>query len=270
MLMRFFSRSTPVNLTKGSADTLYPHEVGESTDEALHATMKKPLEDWLNRAHADASVIGTPAQDDTSNLPAYQPPSIQPAPNGTPSHSKSQKNNSGLDYHTNLGRVITVLLRNDQYKGLNLAQIEESIIPAIIAGQFIIAETQDENTARKTPSAVISWALVSEDVDRRLHGNIQDSFRLNSDEWRSGNIPWLILLAGDQRVIPNMVKELMTNILGGRAISRRRVNKEGQAVVDKIDASNFSPRSSDADISRNDPCPCGSGKRYKHCHGALT
>jgi hypothetical protein len=22
-------------------------------------------------------------------------------------------------------------------------------------------------------------------------------------------------------------------------------------------------------ISRNDPCPCGSGKRYKHCHGTL-
>jgi preprotein translocase subunit SecA len=23
-------------------------------------------------------------------------------------------------------------------------------------------------------------------------------------------------------------------------------------------------------VSRNDPCPCGSGKKYKHCHGALT
>jgi len=22
-------------------------------------------------------------------------------------------------------------------------------------------------------------------------------------------------------------------------------------------------------IGRNDPCPCGSGKKYKHCHGAL-
>jgi hypothetical protein len=22
--------------------------------------------------------------------------------------------------------------------------------------------------------------------------------------------------------------------------------------------------------SRNDPCPCGSGKRYKHCHGSET
>jgi preprotein translocase subunit SecA len=21
---------------------------------------------------------------------------------------------------------------------------------------------------------------------------------------------------------------------------------------------------------RNDPCSCGSGKRFKHCHGALT
>ena len=25
-----------------------------------------------------------------------------------------------------------------------------------------------------------------------------------------------------------------------------------------------------AKISRNDPCPCGSGKKYKHCHGALA
>jgi len=24
-----------------------------------------------------------------------------------------------------------------------------------------------------------------------------------------------------------------------------------------------------APASRNDPCPCGSGRRYKHCHGAV-
>jgi preprotein translocase subunit SecA len=23
-------------------------------------------------------------------------------------------------------------------------------------------------------------------------------------------------------------------------------------------------------VGRNDPCPCGSGKRYKHCHGAYA
>ena len=21
-------------------------------------------------------------------------------------------------------------------------------------------------------------------------------------------------------------------------------------------------------VGRNEPCPCGSGKKYKHCHGA--
>jgi preprotein translocase subunit SecA len=23
-------------------------------------------------------------------------------------------------------------------------------------------------------------------------------------------------------------------------------------------------------VSRNAPCPCGSGKKYKHCHGQLA
>ncbi|MDX5507379.1 MAG: SEC-C metal-binding domain-containing protein, partial [Wolbachia endosymbiont of Hylaeus sinuatus] len=23
-------------------------------------------------------------------------------------------------------------------------------------------------------------------------------------------------------------------------------------------------------VSRNDKCPCNSGKKYKHCHGAVT
>ncbi|RYD89542.1 MAG: hypothetical protein EOP61_31435, partial [Sphingomonadales bacterium] len=24
-----------------------------------------------------------------------------------------------------------------------------------------------------------------------------------------------------------------------------------------------------ANLGRNSPCPCGSGRKYKHCHGAL-
>jgi preprotein translocase subunit SecA len=27
--------------------------------------------------------------------------------------------------------------------------------------------------------------------------------------------------------------------------------------------------SATAKVSRNAPCPCGSGKKFKHCHGAL-
>jgi uncharacterized protein YecA (UPF0149 family) len=27
-------------------------------------------------------------------------------------------------------------------------------------------------------------------------------------------------------------------------------------------------RHAEAKVGRNDPCPCGSGKKYKKCHGA--
>jgi preprotein translocase subunit SecA len=30
------------------------------------------------------------------------------------------------------------------------------------------------------------------------------------------------------------------------------------------------PASSGPKVGRNDPCPCGSGKKYKHCHGQLA
>jgi preprotein translocase subunit SecA len=30
------------------------------------------------------------------------------------------------------------------------------------------------------------------------------------------------------------------------------------------------PASAGPKIGRNDPCPCGSGKKYKHCHGKLS
>ena len=34
-------------------------------------------------------------------------------------------------------------------------------------------------------------------------------------------------------------------------------------------ASAATVRRTEAKVGRNDPCPCGSGKKYKHCHGML-
>ncbi len=40
---------------------------------------------------------------------------------------------------------------------------------------------------------------------------------------------------------------------------------EAESTVDAATVAAEVPR-----VGRNDPCPCGSGKKYKHCHGALT
>ncbi len=44
------------------------------------------------------------------------------------------------------------------------------------------------------------------------------------------------------------------------------------ALVDRTDGSQRDPdnEASWGDVGRNEPCPCGSGKKYKHCHGAFA
>ena len=47
-------------------------------------------------------------------------------------------------------------------------------------------------------------------------------------------------------------------------------------IVEKSEENNFSQNQKDKfkelsskKIGRNEPCPCNSGKKYKHCHGSL-
>ena len=40
---------------------------------------------------------------------------------------------------------------------------------------------------------------------------------------------------------------------------------EGEARLQDVSSAEAGPK-----IGRNDPCPCGSGKKYKHCHGKLS
>jgi len=54
-------------------------------------------------------------------------------------------------------------------------------------------------------------------------------------------------------------------------LEREEVAK-GQAVNPKEDGEKpkRQPIRKKQEIGRNDPCPCGSGKKYKNCHGAIS
>jgi preprotein translocase subunit SecA len=43
-----------------------------------------------------------------------------------------------------------------------------------------------------------------------------------------------------------------------------------QAIAEAAVAKKPQPARAAAKVGRNDPCPCGSGRKYKHCHGKLT
>lgn len=62
----------------------------------------------------------------------------------------------------------------------------------------------------------------------------------------------------------------ITNVGGKTVFSFRTPSTKMIDYVEEINKSMSSKsleRSLSKKVGRNDPCPCGSGKKYKHCHG---
>ncbi|WP_090794727.1 preprotein translocase subunit SecA [Paenibacillus sp. GP183] len=72
-----------------------------------------------------------------------------------------------------------------------------------------------------------------------------------------------------QEMIGNIQEEVATYIMKAHVESNleRQAVAEGQAVDTKNEAGGKKPVVRDDRIGRNDPCPCGSGKKFKQCHG---
>jgi len=56
----------------------------------------------------------------------------------------------------------------------------------------------------------------------------------------------------------------------GMAASRAQQERAANTPVQAPDARPITVRRSQPKVGRNDPCPCGSGKKYKKCHGQVS
>jgi preprotein translocase subunit SecA len=72
-----------------------------------------------------------------------------------------------------------------------------------------------------------------------------------------------------QEMIGNIQEEVAMYIMKAHVESNleRQAVAEGQAVDPKNEAGGKKPLVREDRIGRNDPCPCGSGKKFKQCHG---
>jgi preprotein translocase subunit SecA len=86
---------------------------------------------------------------------------------------------------------------------------------------------------------------------------------LDEDEAGGGN--GAASAAGDQQKIAaqTTMQDFTRNI-------QRKKDREMEALQFVGGEASSSPTTvqSGAKVGRNDPCPCGSGKKYKKCHGA--
>ncbi|WP_120191930.1 preprotein translocase subunit SecA [Sinobaca qinghaiensis] len=74
-------------------------------------------------------------------------------------------------------------------------------------------------------------------------------------------------------MIASIEEETATYVMKAQVnnnLERKEVVSQNQAVhgeTDRSDAAKKRPARNTEDVGRNDPCPCGSGKKYKNCHG---
>ncbi|WP_243050976.1 SEC-C metal-binding domain-containing protein, partial [Dyella sp. RRB7] len=74
--------------------------------------------------------------------------------------------------------------------------------------------------------------------------------------------------AEQQRLAERLQRQMLASG-GGAPLAALGADAEavaaGSLAAPPLPSPNEGPR-----VGRNDPCPCGSGKKYKHCHGQLN
>ncbi len=134
------------------------------------------------------------------------------------------------------GEIVSVLMRADAYRVLTLAHVERLVVPAVITGQFSLAEAQSKENGFMAPIGVVLWASVSPEIDAKLAASANAIFELDARQWRSGENIWLVDAVGDQRVIGAMLQQLQKAAWHGRTVKARMRATDGQIAVQTLSA----------------------------------
>lgn len=134
-------------------------------------------------------------------------------------------------YAQDFSQAVAVLMRDTNYKNLRLADLEWLVIPPLLAGQSRVALMRPRADGPLVPAAVALWARVSTEVDQRLSNNLDKPPLLGAHEWASGDIHWLITLAGSPQALMSFVPQLQQTVFKGHAVKVRAQDKEGKAMV---------------------------------------
>lgn len=133
------------------------------------------------------------------------------------------------------GEIVAVLMRSPQFRTMPLSYLESLVVPGILTGQYLVAEAKSDQSGLIAPVAVLLWASVSEETERKILAHSETPIMLSAPEWRDGSIPWLVALAGDKRFVPTLLGKLH-EALGGRQIKTRVRTPDGKLEVQMLTA----------------------------------
>lgn len=129
------------------------------------------------------------------------------------------------------GEIVTLLMRTPEYKSLPLGELETLVVPPLRSGQVSVATAQFKNAGVTAPVGAILWARVSEEVAVRLAAQAGEAIHLAPDDWKSGDIIWVVASAGEGRVLSEMLKQLSSRDWAGKEVRIVVRPKDGKPTV---------------------------------------
>lgn len=142
--------------------------------------------------------------------------------------------------HASLGSIVSVMMRSPRYQAVTLGYVQALVSPAIGTGQFAIINARDTERGFAAPVALALWASVSREVDARLSALGDKPMVLPMQDWRSGDIPWLIALVGDRRMAQPLLTNLQDKTFKGQAL-KARIKENGKVVVRTVSPESLLP-----------------------------
>ena len=138
-------------------------------------------------------------------------------------------------------KIAAFLKSQPQFQAAPQGQVESLVGLAVPRGQYLLAETENKETGQSQPVGTVLWAMVSPEVDQRLSADPEQPMQLAATDWKSGEIPWIVAMAGDKNVMQPMLQRLNTNELSGRGIKMRMKDGEGKTRVAVVNPAQPAP-----------------------------
>jgi cytolysin-activating lysine-acyltransferase len=133
------------------------------------------------------------------------------------------------------GEIMSVLLQSERHRHVTLETLARQMVPAYLSEQYVIARAKpDHSDAPPAPVGIVFWASVSEEIDRRLTDRLAEPFELEAEDWRSGNIVWLVDIVAAQNVSAQLIKAVRDKVGSDKVIKVRAQGDDGRASVRTI------------------------------------
>ena len=127
------------------------------------------------------------------------------------------------------GDIVALLSRSPSHRHYSLSDLEWLVIPPLLLNQYMLAEA-NLPTGESIPVGVVFFARVSAELDAALTKAPRYPVRLHPQEWRSGDKPWIIDVAGDPKIIASIIDTMAKTVFGGEPFKMLPVTN-AQAIV---------------------------------------